>query len=116
MSQLSTPAANHEKSPVPDTSSVVVDEVDEGPPASFSKDGGLDGWVTVFGAFWGLFASFGQVNTFGSYQAYYVKHQLINHSPSAISWIGSIQLCALFFSVRVFSVETHLFSCPTPAS
>ena len=33
----------------------------------------------------------GIINTFGSYQAYYTSDLLLNSSPSAISWIGSIQ-------------------------
>ena len=33
----------------------------------------------------------GIINTFGSYQAYYETDLLTNTSPSAISWIGSIQ-------------------------
>jgi MFS family permease len=70
--------------------------------ASPTKEGGLAGWTTVFGAFCGLTATFGQVNTFGSYQAYYIQHQLSNHSPSDISWIGSLQLWLVFFSVSGF--------------
>jgi hypothetical protein len=64
------------------------------------KEGGIAGWATVFGAFWGLFATFGQLNAFGSYQAYYIQHQLSHYSPSDVSWIGSIQLWVFFFSVR----------------
>jgi hypothetical protein len=64
------------------------------------EEGGLDGWTTVFGAFLGLFATFGQLNSFGSYQAYYSTHQLAAYSASEISWIGSLQLWTFFFSVR----------------
>ena len=39
----------------------------------------------------------GIVNTFGAYQTYYELHLLRSRSPSAISWIGSIQASLLFF-------------------
>jgi hypothetical protein len=65
-------------------------------------EGGLAGWTTVFGAFWGLFATFGQLNASGSYQAYYVQHQLSKYTPADVSWIGSIQLWVFFFSVNRF--------------
>ncbi|KZV87147.1 MFS general substrate transporter [Exidia glandulosa HHB12029] len=68
------------------------------PPAPAPVEGGFAGWLTVFGAFWGLFATFGQLNTFGSFQAYYVQNQLAGYTPSEVSWIGSLQLWVFFFS------------------
>lgn len=38
----------------------------------------------------------GIVNTFGAYQSFYEVNLLRSHSPSAISWIGSIQASLLF--------------------
>jgi hypothetical protein len=70
-------------------------------PIPTLEEGGRAGWLTVFGAFWALFATFGQVNSFGSYQAYYVKHQLSAYTSSDVSWIGSVQLWVFFFSVRM---------------
>lgn len=32
-------------------------------------------------------------NSFGVFQEYYLTHQLIDQTPTAVSWIGSIQLC-----------------------
>lgn len=43
------------------------------------------------------FAFRGIVNTFGAYQTYYELHLFHSRSPSAISWIGSIQASLLFF-------------------
>lgn len=40
--------------------------------------------------------TWGMVNTFGAYQAFYEVDLLRSHSPSAISWIGSIQGFLLF--------------------
>ncbi|KAF2866011.1 major facilitator superfamily domain-containing protein [Massariosphaeria phaeospora] len=54
-------------------------------------DGGLQAWLQVLGAFFLFFNSWGIINTFGSYQAYYEDNLLTSSTPSAISWIGSIQ-------------------------
>ena len=59
--------------------------------------------LTVFGAFLALFCSFGQMNAFGTFQAWYAANQLRDMSPSAISWIGSVQLFVFFLSVSAFS-------------
>lgn len=64
-------------------------------------DGGVRAWLTVLGGFIALFCSFGQLNAFGTFQAWYATHQLSHLHPSTISWIGSLQLWVFFFSVRV---------------
>ncbi|KAF2852406.1 MFS general substrate transporter, partial [Plenodomus tracheiphilus IPT5] len=65
--------------------------------ASKIPDGGLWAWLQVLGGFFLLFNSWGIVNTFGSYQAYYETDLLSSSSPSSISWIGSIQAFLLLF-------------------
>ncbi|KAH7078158.1 major facilitator superfamily domain-containing protein [Paraphoma chrysanthemicola] len=59
--------------------------------ASSIPNGGFWAWMQVLGGFFLLFNSWGIINTFGSYQAYYESDLLPNSSASAISWIGSIQ-------------------------
>ena len=59
--------------------------------AASIPNGGLWAWLQVLGSFFLLFNSWGIINTYGSYQAYYETDLLPNTSPSAISWIGSIQ-------------------------
>ncbi|THH19500.1 hypothetical protein EW146_g1679 [Bondarzewia mesenterica] len=61
-------------------------------------DGGIRAWLTVLGGFIALFCSFGQLNAFGTFQAWYSAHQLSHLQPSTISWIGSLQLWIFFFS------------------
>ncbi|KAG1758639.1 major facilitator superfamily domain-containing protein [Suillus occidentalis] len=51
--------------------------------------GGLHGYLTVLGAFFALFAAFGQSMAFGSFQLF---------TASDISWIGSVQLWVFFIS------------------
>ncbi|KAG6914596.1 hypothetical protein DXG01_016430 [Tephrocybe rancida] len=61
-------------------------------------EGGFRAYLTVFGAFLALFCTFGHMNSFGTYQAWYSGKQLGHLSPSTISWIGSLQLWVFFFS------------------
>lgn len=62
---------------------------------------GLRGYLTVFGAFVALLVTFGQMNSFGTFQTWYSNHQLSQKSQSTISWIGSIQFLVFFLAVRV---------------
>jgi hypothetical protein len=66
--------------------------------ARLSPDG-FQAKITVLGAFIALFCTFGQMNAFGTFQAWYAAHQLRELHPSTIAWIGSIQLWTFFFSV-----------------
>ncbi|KAF9063316.1 MFS general substrate transporter [Rhodocollybia butyracea] len=60
--------------------------------------GNAKGYLTVFGAFLALFCTFGQMNAFGTFQAWYTTHQLSTFDASTIAWIGSLQLWVFFFS------------------
>ncbi|EDU51158.1 major facilitator superfamily protein [Pyrenophora tritici-repentis] len=60
-------------------------------------NGGLWAWLQVLGGFFLMFNSWGVINTFGTYQAYYETQLLTSSTPSSISWIGSIQSFLLLF-------------------
>ncbi|PIL34880.1 MFS general substrate transporter [Ganoderma sinense ZZ0214-1] len=60
-------------------------------------DGGTRAWLAVFGAFLALFCTFGQLNSFGTFQTWYHEHQLSALPASTIAWIGSLQLWVFFF-------------------
>ena len=62
-------------------------------------DGGWRAWLTVLGSFLALMCTFGQLNSFGTFQSWYSDHQLSNLAPSTISWIGSAQLWVFFVVV-----------------
>ncbi|KND92113.1 putative transporter MCH4 [Tolypocladium ophioglossoides CBS 100239] len=64
-------------------------------PQSF-PDGGLQAWLVVVGAFFGLFISFGWTNCVGVFQAYYETHQLKSLSPSTVSWIPALSMFTIF--------------------
>ncbi|KAF7325010.1 MFS general substrate transporter [Mycena kentingensis (nom. inval.)] len=62
------------------------------PPAPRFPDGGFAAWGTVLGSFLIMFCGFGYSSSFGVYQDFYVRSYLSNSSPSAISWIGSVNI------------------------
>ncbi|KAF8889884.1 MFS general substrate transporter [Infundibulicybe gibba] len=60
-------------------------------------DGGLKAWMMVFGGMCNTFSTFGYVNSWGVFQAYYQTTILNDSSPSDIAWIGSLQYSLIFF-------------------
>ena len=59
-------------------------------------EGGCRAWLVVVGSFSGMLASFGLMNTIGTFQAYLTTHQLANKSPSTVGWIFSIYVFLAF--------------------
>jgi hypothetical protein len=57
-------------------------------------DGGWSAYSVVLGSWLLFIATFGYVNAFGVYQAYYIS--ALGTSSSAISWIGSVQIWIQF--------------------
>ncbi|KAL5043411.1 hypothetical protein BDW71DRAFT_187986 [Aspergillus fruticulosus] len=64
---------------------------DLGPP----PDGGFLAWSQVALAHFVIFNTWGYINSFGVFQTYYTE--TLGQTPSAISWVGSIQIFLLFF-------------------
>ncbi|OQN99787.1 hypothetical protein B0A48_14557 [Cryoendolithus antarcticus] len=64
---------------------------DPGPP----PDGGLLAYTQVLCCHLTIFSTWGYISSFGVFQQHY--NETLNVSPSAISWIGSIQIFLLFF-------------------
>lgn len=60
-------------------------------PPIYQPDGGMVAWQQVLGSFLINVSNWGLVNSFGVYQAYYETNLLAGSSPSAISWIGTVQ-------------------------
>ncbi|TQV94308.1 hypothetical protein V2A60_002657 [Cordyceps javanica] len=59
-------------------------------------DGNWVAWTQVAAAFALYFNHLGLLNSFGVFQTYYVHDLLRGSSPSAVSWIGSVQVFCLF--------------------
>lgn len=62
-----------------------------GPP----PDGGAKAWTQAAMGHLVIMNTWGFINSFGVFQAYYVT--ALNRPPSDISWVGSIQVFLLFF-------------------
>ncbi|KAF4608278.1 hypothetical protein EYR40_000622 [Pleurotus pulmonarius] len=86
--------------------SVLLDETKEGKPEFETNvvaaesddfpDGGLRAWLVLSGAMCITFSTFGYVNAWGVFQAYYQETLLKDSSTSSIAWIGSIQYALVF--------------------
>ncbi|OCT51584.1 putative MFS monocarboxylate transporter [Cladophialophora carrionii] len=78
--------------------------------AGFAKDG--DGSIPsrrasprnftqvcrILGTFFVFFTTWGVASSFSAYQAYYQQDLLADHTPSVISWIGTVQVALLGFT------------------
>ena len=60
-------------------------------------EGGLRAWLVVYGSFSGMTASFGLMNSVGTFQAYLGTHQLAHLDPSTTAWIFSLYTFMSFF-------------------
>jgi hypothetical protein len=72
-------------------------------------EGGLRAWSVVFGAWCGLVACFGLMNSIGAFQAYISEEQLKDYSDGDIGWIFSVYVFLAFFCGVLFGpiFDTH---------
>ncbi|ETI22438.1 hypothetical protein G647_06513 [Cladophialophora carrionii CBS 160.54] len=52
----------------------------------------------ILGTFFVFFTTWGVASSFSAYQAYYQQDLLADHTPSVISWIGTVQVALLGFT------------------
>jgi MFS family permease len=97
-----SPSSHPTPRPSPTLHPTTLDLPNSPPPPSEPQplispvpEGGLDAWLQVLGSWVALAATWGLVNTFGVFQAYYEKELLSDCTPSQISWIGSLQAALL---------------------
>ncbi|KAL8920566.1 MAG: hypothetical protein Q9208_006188 [Pyrenodesmia sp. 3 TL-2023] len=88
--------SNHTTPSLPHDASTRPPKAAGAQPEITYPEGGLQAWLVVLGSFSGMLASFGQMNTIGTFQAYLTTHQLANASPSAVGWIFSIYVFLAF--------------------
>ncbi|KAL1796348.1 hypothetical protein ACET3X_004888 [Alternaria dauci] len=90
---------HHENEPVQDYEPVADKEVQIDARSTMTTesaippppDGGLHAWLKVFGGFMIYINIWGFTLTYGAFQTYYRTTLLTSSSPSAISWIGTVQ-------------------------
>ncbi|KAM3546376.1 hypothetical protein ARSEF1564_000651 [Beauveria bassiana] len=74
------------------------------PPPPPPPDGGLTAWLQVLAGHLIVFNTWGYIISFGIFQPYYEQQLALD--PSAVSWIGSVQICLVLlvgaFSGRLF--------------
>ncbi|KAK5662651.1 hypothetical protein OQA88_8567 [Cercophora sp. LCS_1] len=60
-------------------------------------EGGLQGWLVVFGSFCAMISVFGLINSSAVFESYFSTNQLKDYNPSEIGWIFSLYLFIVFF-------------------
>ena len=78
---------------------VLVDKVadDSSDEEIIYPEGGLQAWLVVFGAFCGMVACAGFMNTIGVFHAHLSNNQLKGYGDSTIGWIFSVFTFLAFF-------------------
>ncbi|POS68851.1 major facilitator superfamily transporter [Diaporthe helianthi] len=76
------------------------------PSPPTAPDGGSRAWLQVLGGFIIYFNTWGLMISFGVFQSYYQNHVLTDYSPSAVSWIGTIQA---FFLIEIGVIAGPLY-------
>ncbi|PSR85526.1 hypothetical protein PHLCEN_2v5417 [Hermanssonia centrifuga] len=61
-------------------------------------EGGLQAWLAVLGSFLVYFASFGVINSFGTFQEFYLREYLSNYNATVIAFIGALQITLLYIA------------------
>jgi diphthamide biosynthesis protein 2 len=60
-------------------------------------EGGVEGWLVVFGSFCAMLSLFGLINSAAVFESYFSTHQLVDKTASEIGWIFSLYLFIVFF-------------------
>jgi hypothetical protein len=100
-----TPNMTTKQTPSPMSSTAGVNEKVQDPEATSTQDysplpeddtygpapeGGTKAWLNAACGFYIFFCCLGFTSCFGVLQEYYSTHQLRNHTPDDIAWIGSL--------------------------
>ncbi|KAK0725173.1 putative diphthamide synthesis protein-domain-containing protein [Lasiosphaeris hirsuta] len=71
-------------------------------------EGGVQGWLVVFGSFCAMVSVFGLINSSAVFESYFSTNQLSQHSDSEIGWIFSLYLFIVFFvGIQVGPIFDH---------
>ncbi|KAK6223273.1 hypothetical protein LQW54_000390 [Pestalotiopsis sp. IQ-011] len=72
------------------TSTDAVEKQTASPDYGPAPDGGLSAWLAAAGGCTVFFCCLGFTNAFGTFQEYYLSHQLSDRTPDDVAWIGSL--------------------------
>jgi MCP family monocarboxylic acid transporter-like MFS transporter 10 len=71
---------------------VTMSDTESCEPKSHEREGGSAAWLTVTGSVLIYYSSFGLMNSFGFFQAYYTQDFLKDTPASTIAFCGTIQM------------------------
>ncbi|WVQ63626.1 uncharacterized protein L199_001779 [Kwoniella botswanensis] len=91
-----SPKHQEKTSPSADLECDLEKHKEQTPTQPVFPEGGRDSWLTVLGAWFLVFGTFGTANTFGVFQSYYVTTKYIGRDSSDLAWVGSLQMFLLF--------------------
>lgn len=77
---------------------LVIELEEHKPDDQDFPEGGREAWLVAAGTAGIMFCSLGYTNSFGVFQAHYMRYQLQGYTPNDISWIGSTQAFLVFAS------------------
>lgn len=63
-----------------------------------APEGGVRAWLVAGGGAAVFFCTLGFANSFGTFEEYYLSHQMKGESASKVSWIGSLAMFLQFFA------------------
>ncbi|KAK4159535.1 major facilitator superfamily domain-containing protein [Cladorrhinum sp. PSN259] len=89
--KASRPSSSSQKNP---------EQLSRCPSAATTVDfpeGGVQGWLVVFGSFCAMFSLYGLINSAAVFESYFSNNQLKDNTPSEIGWIFSLYLFIVFF-------------------
>ena len=92
-----SPSPPNDKTEKSDHTSPLPQDDDTTPNELTYPEGGLPAWLSVLGAWSGMTAGIGLLNTVASLQSYLSTHQLRAYPLSTIGWIFSFQALLVFF-------------------
>ncbi|RYP74989.1 hypothetical protein DL771_002637 [Monosporascus sp. 5C6A] len=78
------------------------------PSTVIISDGGLRAWLTVLGSTAAVTASFGVINSIGTFQSYLASHQLRTFTERDVGWIPAVNIfLCLFLGVQFGPLFDH---------
>ncbi|KAE8131064.1 major facilitator superfamily domain-containing protein [Aspergillus pseudotamarii] len=90
-------AVSPETNPNPPTYRTSITRSTSGTDENDYPEGGLRAWLVVVGGWFGLFSTFGLINSMGTLQAYVENHQLKDYSIGTTGWTFGMYAFLTFF-------------------
>lgn len=92
ISDVTHPQDGHDTYPNPkeESSPSKSPDTSDHPTTSEAPDGGLQAWIVAAGGSAIFFCCLGFSNSFGTFEQYYLSHQLLGEFPDRVAWIGSL--------------------------